>query len=482
MDTNNLIIGREREQDILKNCMESGKPEFIAVYGRRRIGKTFLIKQFFKNKFDFYMTGVVGSRMPEMLEYFNLQLQQYSGREWPLADSWIKAFRQLQEYLSSLRKKTIVVFIDELPWLDIPRSRFFRALDLFWNGWGDSQKNLKFIVCGSATTWMTNKLIGDKGVLHNRVTRQIYLAPFNLYETEKMLQSNGVAWNRHQIAECYMVVGGTPYYLAKMDRKESVAQNIDRLFFHHTGELRNEYEFLFKSLFKDSMLYRRVVELLASKSIGMTRDEIISSLDISDGGFLTEVLQNLMTCDFIREYNSFGNKRKGKLFQLTDLFTLFYLKFVKNNRNATGDYWSMRIDSPSHRSWAGYAFEQVCLHHTPQIKAALGISGIATEISSWVGYEDGKKTGQIDLIIDRRDETINLCEMKYSLNEYDITPVYFKSVIDRMENFRVATKTKKALHLTFVTINGLKHNAQWGMIQNEVTADDLFRLGHAEGN
>lgn len=235
METPNLIIGREREKDILKNCMDSGKPEFIAIYGRRRIGKTFLIKQFFKNQFDFYMTGVVDSNMRDMLEYFNLQLQQYSGREWPLADSWIKAFRQLQEYLSELKKETIVVFIDELPWLDTPRSRFFRALDLFWNGWGDSQKNLKFIVCGSATTWMTNKLIGDKGGLHNRVTRQIYLAPFNLYETEKMLHSNGVAWNRHQIAECYMVVGGTPYYLAKMDRKESVAQNIDRLFFHHAG-------------------------------------------------------------------------------------------------------------------------------------------------------------------------------------------------------------------------------------------------------
>lgn len=475
METSNLIIGREREKDILKNCMESGKPEFIAVYGRRRIGKTFLIKQFFKNQFDFYMTGVADSNMQEMLEYFNLQLHQYSGREWPLADSWIKAFRQLQEYLSELKKETIVVFIDELPWLDTPRSRFFRALDLFWNGWGDSQKNLKFIVCGSATTWMTNKLIGDKGGLHNRVTRQIYLAPFNLYESEKMLLSNGIAWNRHQIAECYMIVGGTPYYLAKMDRKESVAQNIDRLFFHHAGELRNEYEFLFRSLFKDSMLYRRIVELLASKSMGMTREEIVSSLGISTGGTLTEVLQNLMTCDFVREYNAFGNNRKGKLYQLTDLFTLFYLKFVKNNRIAADDYWSTRIDSPVHRAWEGYAFEQLCLHHIPQIKATLGISGVATEISSWTGYENGRKTGQIDLIIDRRDETINLCEMKYSLKEYDITSAYMKSIIERMEDFRADTKTKKALHLTFVTINGLKHNAQWGMIQNEVTAEDLFR-------
>lgn len=474
MENKRQIIGREQEKEILKNCLETEHAEFVAVYGRRRIGKTFLIKQFFKNKFDFYMTGVVGSTMEETLEYFNAQLQNYSNRKWPVASSWMSAFRQLQEYLSSLRKKKIVVFIDELPWLDTPRSRFFRALDLFWNGWGDSQDNLKFIVCGSSTTWMTNKLLGDKGGLHNRVTRQIYLAPFNLYETEKLLQSNGIIWNRHQIIECYMAVGGTPYYLAKMDRKQSVAQNIDRLFFNQSGELRNEYEFLFRSLFKDSTLYRRVVELLASKATGMTREEIGKSLKISIGGTLTEVLQNLITCDFIREYNAFGNKRKGKIFQLTDLFTLFYIKQVKDSGSEGSDFWLTRIDSPAHRAWTGYAFEQVCLHHISQIKSALGISGVATQVSSWRGMENGKITGQIDLIIDRRDDIINLCEIKYSINEYEITPSYLNKIISRMEEFRISSNVKKAIHLTFITVKGVKHNAQWGMIQNEITAEQLF--------
>ncbi|MCM1067491.1 MAG: ATP-binding protein [Muribaculaceae bacterium] len=475
MKASRNIIGREFEKGILKECVESKAPEFVAVYGRRRIGKTFLIKQFFKEKFDFYMTGVLDSNMSDMLEYFNAQLQSYSGREWPLATSWMKAFRQLQEYLSSLRKKKIVVFIDELPWFDTPRSRFFRALDLFWNGWGDSQSNLLFIVCGSATTWMTNKLLGDKGGLHNRVTRKIYLAPFNLYDTERMLQSVGIKWNRHQITECYMVVGGTPFYLSKMNKSQSVAQNIDRLFFHHSGELKNEYDFLFRSLFKDSTVYRKVVELIASNSMGMTREEIADSLNLSKGGNLTEVLDNLKSCDFIREYRAFGNKRKGSLFQLTDLFTLFYLKQVKGNTIEDGDYWSTHIDSSSHRSWSGYAFEQVCLHHIKQIKASIGISGVATQVSSWLGMENGKKAGQIDLVIDRHDETINLCEMKYSVKKFDITPSYLERMIERKERFREITKTRKALHLTMVTINGVVHNAQWGEIQNEVTAEQLFK-------
>jgi len=475
MKASRNIIGRELEKKTLQECMDSDFPEFVAVYGRRRIGKTFLIKQFFKDKFDFYMTGVLDSSMADMLEYFNAQLQFYSGREWPMATNWMKAFRQLQEYLSSLQKKKVVVFIDELPWLDTPRSRFFRALDLFWNGWGDSQDNLLFIVCGSATTWMTNKLLGDKGGLHNRVTRRIYLAPFNLYETEKMLQSVGVKWNRHQITECYMAVGGTPFYLSKMNKSQSVSQNIDRLFFHHSGELKNEFNFLFRSLFKDSTIYRRVVELIATKSTGLSREEIADSLNLSKGGNLTEVLDNLISCDFIREYKAFGNKRKGSLFQLTDLFTLFYIKQVKGNSIEDGDYWATHIDSPSHRAWSGYAFEQVCLHHISQIKAAIGIAGVASEISSWLGMENGKKIGQIDLVIDRRDDTINLCEMKYSTKKYDITPSYMERLIERKETFRKITKTPKALHLTMVTLNGVVHNAQWNDIQNEVTAEQLFK-------
>lgn len=469
------IVGRETEQEILQKCIDTNSPEFIVVYGRRRIGKTFLIKNFFKGKFDFYMTGSFNSTMEEQLDDFRTQLEEFSGHQWGKAKTWREAFRQLKEYLSSLKKNKLVVFIDELPWLDTPRSRFIGALELFWNSWGDSQKNLKFIVCGSSTTWMINKLIGDKGGLHNRVSRRIYLAPFNLCETEKMLQSNGVRWNRHQIVECYMAMGGTPFYLAKVDKSQSLSQNIDRLFFHRSGELRTEYDVLFRSLFKESEVYKRVVELLAKKSMGMTREEILAALKIPKGGTLSEIIQNLITCDFVREYNAFGKKQRDKLYQLTDLFTLFYLKQVKGNQSDGDDYWTTRIDSPSHRAWAGYAFEQVCLHHIPQIKSTLGISGIQSSVSSWIGDKNGKKLDQIDLIIDRRDEVINLCEMKYSLNQYDITPAYISHLNERTELFRAMTKTKKALHLTFITINGVKRNEQWGALQNEVTAEDLFK-------
>lgn len=469
------IIGRKWEQDVLRDVVNSDNPEFVAVYGRRRIGKTYLVRNFFHGNFDFYMSGSFNSSMADQLSDFAHQLEHYSGQKRPKPKSWREAFRQLQEYLSTLKKEKIIIFIDELPWLDTPRSRFISALELFWNGWADWQDNVKFIVCGSATTWMTHKLIGNKGGLHNRVTRQLYLSPFNLHDSEELLRSCGVQWSRHQIVECYMAVGGVPFYLAKMSGSQSLPQNIDRLFFHQKGELKTEYSILFRSLFNDSAIYKEVIELLARKAEGLTREEIMEALDVSEGGRLSEVLENLITCDFIRQYNAFGKKRKGRLYQLIDLFTLFYLKEVKDNSNGNEDFWSASIDSPSHRAWAGYAFEMVCLHHVSQIKRALGISGIQSSISSWTGEENGKKVGQIDLVIDRRDEVINLCEMKYALNPYDVTKLYLDKLLERRELFREMTHTRKALHLTFITVNGLKQNAQSYMIQNQVTADDLFR-------
>ena len=472
------IIGRRKEIEILKNCIHSSKPEFVAVYGRRRVGKTFLVKQLLGSQFCFYMTGVYECPKSELLAYFQEQLHTYSGEKRPKPKTWFEAFSQLRDYLSKLPSgRPLVVFIDELPWFDTPKSNFLRALDLFWNGWASERDNMKLVVCGSATTWMTGKLLGDKGGLHNRVTRKLYLAPFTLGETAEFLSDRGVEWTRHQIAECYMIMGGTPYYLDMIDKSLGLPANIDKLFFEEGSELSKEYDILFRSLFKDAGMYRRIVEQLAKKSMGMTREQLASAIKMSAGGKLSEALDNLVACDFLRKYNAFGTLAKGAVYQLADLYTLFYLHWVKDNAAHNTTQWSDSIDSPCHRAWSGYAFEQLCLHHIHGIKHRLGISGVATSVSSWLQKADkahGVEGAQIDLVLDRRDQIINLCEMKYSLNPFDITPAYLAKLIERRETFRRATSTTKALHLTFITTNGLKHNAQADMIQSQVTLDDLF--------
>ena len=472
------IIGRRKEIDLLRNCVNSSRPEFLAVYGRRRVGKTFLVKQLLGAQFCFYMTGVYECPKSELLAYFQEQLKTYSGEKRVKPKTWFEAFSQLRDYLSKLPdNRPLVVFIDELPWFDTPKSNFLRALELFWNGWASEKDNMKLIVCGSATTWMTGKLLGDKGGLHNRVTRKLYLAPFTLSETAEFLSDRGVEWTRHQIAECYMIMGGTPYYLDMIDKSLGLPANIDKLFFEEGSELSKEYDILFRSLFKDSGVYRRIVEQLAKRSMGMTREQLVSAIKDSSGGKFSEALDNLVACDFLRKYSAFGNTAKGAVYQLTDLYTLFYFYWVKDNAEHNSTQWSDSIDSPRHRAWSGYAFEQLCLHHIHEIKQRLGISGVATSVSSWMQKADkaqGVEGAQIDLVLDRRDQIINLCEIKFSLNPYDITPSYLAKLIERREIFRKATSTKKALHLTFITTNGLKRNAQADMVQSQVTLDDLF--------
>lgn len=473
------IIGRKEEQQILQDCLDSNKPEFVAVYGRRRIGKTFLVKQFFKEKFDFYITGAYQATKKDQLLNFKMTLESYSGKKRKTPQTWLEAFFQLKDYLSSLGDGRKVVFIDELPWFDTPRSNFISAIELFWNQWASDQ-NLMLVVCGSATSWMVNRLLGDKGGLHNRVTRSIYLSPFTLGETEAFLSHNHIVFNRHQIVECYMMLGGTPYYLNMLQPKLSLAQNINKLFFEENAELKREFDFLFRSLFKDSKNYRKIVEQLSKRAKGMTRQELIDDCKIAENGNLTIVLDDLCSCDFIRRYTSYNKKQRDVVYQLTDLFSLFYLKYVRDANGMDETFWTDTIDSPSHRTWCGYAFEQVCLHHVRQIKRALGIDGVQCNVCSWsvpakVDAEGRKQEGgQIDLVIDRRDQTINLCEMKFSLQPFEITSSYMQHLIARRELFRQATGTNKALHLTMVTTYGVVKNAQYGMIQSEVTMNDLF--------
>lgn len=481
MDYKTTIIGRRYEQNLIREYYDSPKAELVAVYGRRRVGKTFLIKQCFDETFDFYFTGSFETPRSTQLTLFKKELERYSGQKIRKPKDWYEAFDALREYISSLHKERIVVFLDELPWLDTPKSGFLPAFSYFWNSWASSVSGLKLFVCGSATTWMLSKFIGDKGGMHGRVNRQIYLRPFTLYETQQFLKNKGVDWEMYQVTEAYMTMGGIPYYLDMLEGNLSLNENINHLFFQEGAALRTEYDFIFRSLFRNSKVYRSVVELLANKSAGMSRQDIQEALKVEDGGFLTEVLYNLCKCDFLRHYVAFGKKEQGQMYQLIDLFSLFHLQFVSKFNGQDDHFWSNMQDNPRRTTWQGYAFEQVCLHHIPQIKQKLGISGVLSEVCSWSCKKFTSKDGtehrgtQIDLVIDRRDETINLCEAKFSTDAYIVSQEYAERLNSRKETFRAVTGTRKSLHTTLITTYGLKRNKYAGVIQREVTMHDLFR-------
>lgn len=480
---NEVIIGRTFEQKLLKDYYDSPKSELVAVYGRRRIGKTHLIKMFFHEKFDFWFTGIYDAKKTDLLKQFGMELSKYSGKKIKTPKDWFEAFNALSEYLLSLNKEKVTVFLDELPWLDTPKGNFLQAFSYFWNMWHSNKTRLKLFVCGSATTWMLDKFVGDKGGLYGRVSRAIYLRPFNLGETAKFLEDiKGIELNHYQVLELYMILGGVPYYLDMLKKDLPLSVNIDYLFFKEGAPLKNEYDFLFRSLFNESKAYKKVIETLSDKLVGMTRNALIEATKMDKGGTLSEILENLCACDFVRKYTSIGKTERDAIYQLTDLFSLFHLRFVEKDSSQDQNFWSNLSSTGTKNSWAGYAFEQVCLHHITQIKSKLSILGVLSNTYSWnckpFTDKDGTawKGGQIDMLIDRKDQVINICEMKYSVDEYTITEEYEKKLRQRASLFQHVTKTKKALQHTFVTTYGVKQNLYSGIVQSEVTMDDLFKL------
>ena len=472
----NNLIGRVKEIQQLTDYTNSDKAEFLVVYGRRRVGKTFLIKQFFKDTFTFYLSGAENASKEQQLFNFTTALNKCSGLEFSPIDSWQKAFVQLENWLQSVKTHgRKVIFIDELPWLDNAKSGFFSAFEYFWNSYASSKKEIFLVVCGSATSWIMNKLIRNRGGLHNRVTRQILLQPFTLNEIEQFLKSKKIVLSRFQIAECYMIMGGIPYYLEQLEKQYSLEQNIDNLFFSKTGVLRDEFSKIYSSLFKSPQKYMQIIEILAQKRKGLLREEIVKCLQIPDGGGLTTILEELALCGFISINNNFSTTKNNKLYQLTDFYSLFYIHFIKDKKITDKNFWTNTLNTPSHNTWAGFSFELLCQLHIEQIRRRLGINGVITYTLSWRSRNEDNGV-QIDLIIDRNDNVINVCEIKFSRKEFVITKDYDQNLRNKVWTFAEETHTKKAVHTTMLTTYGVKRNEYWGNIQSEILLDDLFVL------
>lgn len=473
------IIGREEEMRALRRCMESDRSEFVIVYGRRRVGKTFLVDSFFEGKYDFSYVGGHRLAKAKQLRGFAKALKKAAGLKLqPKFADWTDAFDALEEYLERLpedRKK--VVFIDEMPWIDTPQSEFVEALEQFWNGWGARRDDIVFVASGSASSWMMDKLVENPGGLHARITCNIYVRPFTLGETRKYLHSRGMRWDNYQILQLYMIIGGVPFYLSLLEPKESLVNNVDRLFFRRNGQLKTEFDELYSAIFNNADRYVEIVKLLFENKQGMTYDEVAKRSGI-DGKRLTTVLRNLERCDFVMTYRQFGNKSRGTLYRLVDFYTLFFYKFVENHDGKDEQWWMHNSTTRGVEAWQGTSFELVCMTHLPQIKRALGISGISTSASSWryVAPKDvpQEKGAQIDLVIDRSDHVVNVCEMKFAKGRFAVSQDYAEAVRGRIQLFRDKTGTTKATLCTFVTTFGTSDGMHNGVIDNEVVAEELF--------
>jgi len=478
------MVGRKEELKYFKSLLNEEESQFVAVFGRRRIGKTYLIRESFEYKFTFEHTGIsnvttdASCQRQAQLDKFLESLNRYGYFNDEKITNWNQAFNCLKQIIERSNDKKKIIFIDELSWMDTKNSDLISALESFWNGWVMSrkEKDVILIVCASATYWMTENIVNAKGGLHNRLTGQIYLKPFTLRECEEYLKTKNINFNRHQILQCYMILGGVPYYWSLLKKGKSLPQNVDDLFFKDNALLKNEFENLYRALFNKPDQYIKIIEILSESNNGITRDEIISRSGIPGSGDLSKKLEELENCGFVRKYIPFGYKQKNYIYQLMDNFTLFYYKFIKDNVY-DDNYWQNQINSPKVKAWSGLAFEKICLEHIAEIKKALGISGVYTEVNGWSCKKDLDKGifgSQIDLLIVRKDQIINLCEMKYSETDYIVDLDFDKSMKKKISDFMNITKTKYAIHPTLITTYDVIENSYSKEIQSIIKSDDLF--------
>lgn len=455
--------------------MESERSEFVVVYGRRRIGKTFLVRRFFKDNYAFSFVGKHEMGREQQLAEFAKELMRYSHSTFvPQLKNWTEAFDALQRLLETYDipgKK--VVFFDEMPWMDTPKSDFVSALENFWNGWANMRDDIVLVACGSATSWMVDKLLHNQGGLFNRITQKLYLRPFKLSEMEQYLDEKHFGWNRYQIAQCYMILGGIPFYLTLLNPKLSLLSNIDELFFADAhAMLRTEYNELYSTLFKRPDNYLAVIRMLTERKEGFTRKEISEKTKLG-GAALSKILSDLEQCDFIFSYARYGNAKNNAIYRIKDFYTLFYYKYVNGIDTKDSLRWTHLSSTPQVSSWQGFSFELLCLLHLDEIKKALGIDRILNDASAWRSKQPGQNT-QIDLVIERADHNINLCEMKFSSGMYAIDKGYEQKLRERMSIFQAETMTRCSTRITMVTTYGVLQNKHSGIVNDEVLLDDLF--------
>ncbi len=480
------IIGRLEEKAVLERIFKSKEPELLALYGRRRVGKTHLIRNFFEGHDTYFeLTGQRNASLADQLGNFADAFgRRFVGRHRIEAPTtWSTALRILATEIDERRTQgKVILFFDELPWLASRRSGFLSALDYLWNAWASKRRDIVFVVCGSAASWMIDNIVHNTGGLHNRITELMRLLPFNLAQSAQYLESRRIHLDHKQVLELYMATGGVPHYLRQVRKGRSAAQNIDRMCFSKDGVLVDEFHRLYASLFTHSEVHEKVVRVLASKRRGLTRNELLEATDLESGGGVTKVLGALTESGFISSHVPFGKKSKDAVYRLADEYSMFYLTWIQNAPRSVlsageGGYWIQKQQSRSWAAWAGFTFEGICQKHAMAIKRALGIGGIATTESGWMARpkSSADKGAQIDLLIDRADNCITLCEMKFSDSDFVISKSYADILRNKRDVFRARTGTRKTVFIVMITTHGTKENVHYQqLIDQQLTLDALF--------
>ena len=493
------MIGRKKEIKLLNEICDLEESSLVAIYGRRRIGKTYLVNHMFKKYRQdclfFEFTGAYDGDKRGQIDNFIDQVYEWFYVEPSFEiKSWSDAFRFLKRTIDKEIKKRdsnekVIVFLDEVPWIDRSnKGGFLSALGYFWNTWCEPRENVVLILCGSNSSWIRDKILKNaRGSLYQRVTHQISMYPFDLKETKAyLLEQKGFMIDNKTVTDIYMIFGGVAKYLSFLNPNESSAENIDRVFFSIHGSMYREYDELFSSLFADkSDYYKSVIELLCTRRSGFSLSDISKAFNEKLGGKLRLAIAELEECGFIKGLSKYGNSVRGVNYMIVDPYILFHHKWIKGfSRNdiATlpNNYWLHKSSSQSYAVWSGYAFEIVVMVNIRLYLNAIGRLGFFSGVYHWqhMAKSEDEQGAQIDMVVNYGNNIFDILECKYYNSEYVISKEYAKNIKNKLSMFKkygLYSKQKSELRLVFLTSYGVKMNAEAHSLNiSRVCLDDLF--------
>jgi hypothetical protein len=468
-----MFVGRKNELRMLNDAYRSGKDELVVLYGRRRIGKSSLVKRFAEKKKAYYeFEALEGETTPGQINHFLQQLKKQI--DDPILDSvrfanWEQVFTYLTEKVINRKSKVKkILFLDELPWMAAGRIRLVSLLKYYWdNHW--KSKHVMLILCGSVASFMVKKVL-HSNALYGRTTIEILLKGFSPEEAARLLSKKR---SREETLNYQLVFGGVPKYLEQINTSQSFNKNMNTLCFSPHGIMLKEVERIFYSQFREPRTYLKIINLLKNGIFSLS--EISSKTKIPSGGGLKQYLKNLERAEMIRSYIPFdrsGNS-KFKKYTLADEFLVFFFKYMGPNLRVIKESSSRRLfetlTQNSFDSWLGFAFERFCLKHAGLLALVMDFADDILLASPY--FKKNDERFQIDLLYQRADRVITVCEIKHQNIKIGT------NIIPEMQRKCALLKVPRgyALEKALISLYGPDNSLKdTGYFHHFVTLDDIL--------
>ncbi|MFH1831150.1 MAG: ATP-binding protein [Pseudomonadota bacterium] len=406
------FVGRHNYLKKLENIWNQHKVGLISIYGRRRVGKTELIRVFSRNKAAWIFEAIEGENTASQIKHFLNQLSQFT-KEPYLRDLDYKDWPPVFDLLSNKikQKKDLIVAFDELSWMAARKTKLISYIKYYWDKEWKYHPHLLLILCGSVASWMVKNVVRSNA-LYGRISENILLDPLKPFEVAEFI---GKKRGKKEILEYLLSFGGIPKYLEEMDFNQSIQINIDRTCFSASGFFVDEADKIFYNQFKETHIYKQIVRCLSESSLPLK--DISQKIKIPSGGGLKRYLDNLISAGIVDSINDIRNFKLGKVprYYMIDELMRFHLQFVSPNiSEIKHTHSASRFDKFTKNKWhpfMGNAFERFCLKHRYLIAQILGFDSKVTACGSLLN--NNRNGFQYDLVYLRSDGVVSLCEIKY---------------------------------------------------------------------